>query len=202
MAEATGSVDGVVPYRPSWPQDFRQVADSIQPFLAGIPHRIEHVGSTSVPGLAAKPIIDLDIVVPDRSHVAPAIAALGEAGWIHEGNLGIEGREGFDMLPGLPRHHLYLVVDGTAPHRDHVDLRDYLRCHPAEAQRYASVKRELSPLLDTDRRLYTAGKDAVVEQMLQRARHAFLADGTATIRPITMDDAAVHLAGEDAELAE
>lgn len=215
-----GSPDNVVPHHPAWHEDFLKISGHLQPFLAGIPHRIEHVGSTSVPGLAAKPIIDLDVVVPAAGHVAPAIAALAHAGWVHEGNLGIEGREAFEVLPGLPRHHLYLVVEGSEPYRNHADLRDFLRSHPAEAQRYAAAKRELSPLLATDRRLYTEGKNSIVEELLALARRASgrglplpgrgafanpepfsVSDGTVVLRPLTMDDAAAHLAGEDSEFS-
>lgn len=214
------SPDSVVPHQPTWHEDFEQICARLRPCLPRVPHHIEHVGSTSVPGLDAKPVIDLDVVVPAASHVAPAIAALADAGWVHEGNLGIAGREAFEMLAGLPLHHLYLVVEGSQPHRNHVDFRDFLRSHPAEAQRYAAVKRELSPLLDTDRQSYTEGKNAIVEELLALARGASipalrvpnrgtfanhetfsLGDGTVVLRPLTMDDAAAHLAGEDSEFS-
>ncbi len=92
--------DSVVPHQPTWHEDCGQICGPLRPCLPRVPHHIERVGSTSVPGLDAKPVIDLDVVVPAANHVAPAIAALADAGCVHEGNLGIAGREAFEMLPG------------------------------------------------------------------------------------------------------
>jgi GrpB-like predicted nucleotidyltransferase (UPF0157 family) len=89
---------------------------------------------------------------------------------MHEGDLGIPGREAFSVLPGLPYHHLYVVVAGSQPHRDHIDLRDYLRTHPKEAERYAAVKQRLAYLLTTDRDEYVRQKSVVVEDLLARSR--------------------------------
>lgn len=150
--------NAVVPYARSWPADFRIIADALKPFLAEIPHNIEHVGSTSVPGLAAKPIIDLDVIVPAAKFIEPGMRALENAGYTHQGNLGITGREAFAVVPGLPYHHLYLVLAQTKPHSDHIVLRDYLRAHPAAAERYAAVKGGLSGLLSVDRERYQDGK--------------------------------------------
>lgn len=160
----------VVPYQSLWPRDFRSIAAQLRPVLAGIPHCIEHVGSTSVPGLAAKPIIDLDVVVPSAALVQDAIAALAAAGCVHQGDLGIAGQEAFEVLPGLPHHHLYVVVAGTLPHRNHIDFRDFLRSHPVEAARYAALKLELAHLLGTDRPQYGARKSTMVHDLLAQAR--------------------------------
>jgi GrpB-like predicted nucleotidyltransferase (UPF0157 family) len=161
----------VVPYDPQWPGWFDDIRAALTPYLAGIPHRIEHVGSTAVPGIAAKPIIDLDIVVPSPDLVPAAIAALVEAGYRHEGDYGIPGREAF----GLPAdtahyHHLYVVVEGNKAYVDHVDLRDHLRADAGDRERYAARKRELAHLLSTDRAAYVDGKSALISEMLARAR--------------------------------
>jgi GrpB-like predicted nucleotidyltransferase (UPF0157 family) len=130
----------------------------------------EHVGSTAVPGLDAKPIIDLDVVVPDRAAAAAAITALAAAGWQHQGDLGVKGREAF-LPPGdAIYHHLYLVVAGSQPHRDHIDLRDFLRTHPAHAARYGELKRRLAGLLTTDRPAYSEGKAEMISEFLRQAR--------------------------------
>lgn len=160
----------VEPYDNRWPDWFAELRDRVHASLAGIPHAIEHVGSTSVPGLDAKPIIDIDIVIPNGSLVTPAIHALAAAGWRHEGDGGIPGREAFFPPAGARYHHLYLVVAGSKPHRDHVDLRDYLRGHPAEAARYAALKRRLAPLLQTDRDAYLDGKADLIAELLSQAR--------------------------------
>lgn len=160
----------VEPYDPRWPSWFGVLRDRADAALAGIPHVTEHVGSTSVSGLDAKPIIDIDIVLPERSLVLPAIRALAAGGWRHQGDLGIPGREAFDPPEDARYHHLYVTVAGTKPHRDHVDLRDYLRTHPAEAARYAELKHRLAPLLKTDRAAYVDGKSGLINEMLRRAR--------------------------------
>lgn len=160
----------VVPYDTRWPEQFAALRCRVDAALTAIAHETIHVGSTAVPGLAAKPIIDLDVVVPERSLAAAAIAALAAAGWRHEGDLGVPGREAFEPVPDPAYHHLYLVVAGSPAHRDHLDLRDYLRAHPAECERYAALKQTLAPLLATDRDAYLTGKADLVAELLKRAR--------------------------------
>jgi GrpB-like predicted nucleotidyltransferase (UPF0157 family) len=160
----------VVQYDPQWPTLFEAVRARVDEALADVPHRTVHVGSTAVPGLDAKPIIDLDAVLPSPQCVEAAVLALGRAGWRHEGDLGVAGREAFASLPGLPYHHLYLVVAGSDAYADHVDLRDFLRSHPAHAARYAQRKHALAPLLQTDRDAYSAGKADLVAEFLREAR--------------------------------
>ena len=140
--------------------------------LTGLAHVTEHVGSTAVPGLAAKPIIDLDVVVPDDAAAGPAIGALEAAGWRHQGNLGINGREAFLPPDDAIYHHLYVVVADSQPHRDHIDLRDFLRAHPAPAGQYSDLKLRLAALLKTDRPAYSDGKAQMITELLRRARCA------------------------------
>lgn len=158
-------MSGVVDYDERWPVWFAAVRSALPPGLV-----VEHVGSTAVPGVAAKPIIDVDVVVASVDDVAPAVAALVAAGWQHEGDLGIPGREAFEPRADLPPHHLYVVVRDSAAHLDHVDLRDYLRTHPSDARRYGALKRELAPLLSEDREAYLAGKSDLVAELLAAAR--------------------------------
>ncbi len=158
-------MSAVVDYDDRWPRWFDTVRAALPPGLV-----IEHVGSTSVPGLAAKPIIDVDVVLASADEVESAISALAVAGWTHEGDLGIPGREAFEQRADLPAHHLYVVVRDSRPHRDHVDLRDYLRVHPAEAARYGALKRSLAPLLVEDREAYLAGKSNLIAELLAAAR--------------------------------
>lgn len=160
----------VVPYDPRWPEIFAELRGRADRALAGIAHVTEHVGSTSVPGLAAKPVIDMDVVLPDRAGVSAAISALEAGGWRHQGDQGIAGREAFQPPDDATYHHLYVVVAGSVPHRDHVDLRDYLRARPADAARYAELKRRLAPLLATDRPAYNDGKAGLISELLRLAR--------------------------------
>jgi GrpB-like predicted nucleotidyltransferase (UPF0157 family) len=160
----------VVPYDPAWPGLFGELRGRVDTALASVAHATEHVGSTAVPGLPAKPIIDIDVSVPDGADIGAAIGALAAAGWQHEGDLGIAGREAFIPPADVTYHHLYVVVSGGQPHRDHIDLRDYLRSHPADAARYGELKYRLAPLLKSDRAAYFAGKAELISDYLHRAR--------------------------------
>ena len=160
----------VEPYDRSWPTTYQRLADRISSALT-IMHRLEHVGSTAVPGLAAKPIIDIDIVVEAVSEVGTAIADLTALGYHHLGDLGIVEREAFDPPDGLPYHHLYVVLEGSLALRDHLDLRDFLRSHPAHAQRYGEEKLRLAPLLLTNREAYGSAKHPLVEELTALGRN-------------------------------
>lgn len=91
------------------------------------------------------------------------------AGWQPEGDLGIVGWEAFRPVPGEPYHHLYVVTADSQAHRDHLDLRDYLRSHPAAVARYAARKYQLAPLLATDRAAYVACKADLITELLALA---------------------------------
>ncbi len=155
----------MVDYDERWPVWFAAVRAALPSGLV-----VEHVGSTAVPGLAAKPIIDVDVVLASEDDLESTIAALADAGWRHEGDLGIPGREAFEPRADLPPHHLYVVVRDSAAHLDHVDLRNHLRAHPSDARRYGDLKRELAPLLSEDREAYLAGKSELIVQLLAAAR--------------------------------
>jgi GrpB-like predicted nucleotidyltransferase (UPF0157 family) len=130
---------------------------------------VQHVGSTAVVGLAAKPIIDVDVVVSAPDGVLQVMADLEAVGYRHIGDQGIAGREAFIAPEALPEHHLYVVVENSPPHRDHIDLRDYLREHPDQATRYADEKKR-AHLLVTDREAYVEGKSWLVRDLLAAAR--------------------------------
>jgi GrpB-like predicted nucleotidyltransferase (UPF0157 family) len=136
--------------------------------------RIDHVGSTSVPGLAAKPIIDMDIVVAGEDDVRPVIDRLHAIGYRWRGDLGVVGREAFRRPAddGLPDHHLYLVVENSRAHLDHWLLRDRLRQDPDARDRYAALKRRSVELADRDLDVYVAAKAGVVAELLTEARAA------------------------------
>jgi GrpB-like predicted nucleotidyltransferase (UPF0157 family) len=149
-----------------WPELFRELRDGLPPGLRMRVRSIEHIGSTAVPGLAAKPIIDIDVVVAEQADVAEAIAMLAAAGYPHKGNAGVPGREAFDQPPHLPEHHLYVCVEGAAPLVAHLRLRDHLRANPDTAREYAALKRELAAAYGDDRAGYTEAKTAFIEAVL------------------------------------
>ena len=162
----------VVDADPQWPEWFERLRAYLWPAVDQIALRIDHVGSTSVPGLAAKPIIDMDIVVADDSEVRPVIEALRPLGYAWVGDLGVEGRQAFETSghPELPPHHLYLVVENNKAHLDHVLLRDFLRTDAEACRRYAELKRANARLAQGDMDVYVAAKARFVADLLSRAR--------------------------------
>ncbi len=157
---------------PEWPKWFDQIDAYVAPFVAESVVRIDHVGSTSVPGLSAKPIIDIDVVVAHERQIKPAIDLIESAGYRWVGNLDVEGREAFEppTEPSLPAHHLYLVVLDNRAHSDHWLFRDALRSDDETRDRYGSLKRENALLALGDMDRYVALKAAFVAEILSRAR--------------------------------
>jgi GrpB-like predicted nucleotidyltransferase (UPF0157 family) len=159
----------VLEYDPEWPRRFEDLSARIWPAVAGVADRIEHVGSTSVPGLAAKPIIDMTIVVRQRADVPPAIDRLATLGYRHRGNLDIEDREAFEHPAGLPRHHLYVCLEGTIGIVNQLAVRDYLRADPDVARRYGELKQRLATQFPNDIESYVFGKTDFVLEVLRSA---------------------------------
>jgi GrpB-like predicted nucleotidyltransferase (UPF0157 family) len=159
----------VTEYDPEWPQRFEDLRARIWPAVVGVADRIEHVGSTSVPGLAAKPIIDMTIVVRQRADVPPAIDRLATLGYRHLGNLDIDDREAFEHPPGLPRHNLYLCPEGTIGVVNQLAVRDYLRANPDVARRYGELKQRLATQFPHDIESYVFGKTDFVLEVLRDA---------------------------------
>jgi GrpB-like predicted nucleotidyltransferase (UPF0157 family)/quercetin dioxygenase-like cupin family protein len=159
-------------YDPQWPGWFETLCRRVWPAVEDIALRIDHVGSTAVPGLAAKPIIDMDIVVATEDGVRPVIERLTASGFRWRGDLGIPGREAFNLLrdEGLPPHQLYLVVENNRAHADHVLLRDLLRQDGDARARYAALKRRNVELAAGDIDIYVAAKARLVAELLTRAR--------------------------------
>lgn len=161
----------IVEYDPRWPDCFAAIRDRIARALGGMVIAIEHVGSTSVPNLAAKPIIDMDVVVRAED-VPAAIEVLERHGYRHEGDLGIEAREAFRWPAEGPEHHLYVCPEGSAAFAQHIALRDYLRKHPDAACEYAELKRRLAEQYWDDRTKYQEAKADFVDCLYGAAKRA------------------------------
>jgi GrpB-like predicted nucleotidyltransferase (UPF0157 family) len=152
-------------YDARWAESFTALAARVKRALGDRVLRIEHVGSTAVTGLAAKPIIDLDVVVlPANMH--EAIQGLARLGYVYEGDLGIAGREAFRWPPGERRHHLYLLAEGAPELLRHLAFRDALRTDRDLRDEYATLKRSLAARYPHDRDAYSAGKSAFIERTL------------------------------------
>ena len=154
-------------YDAAWAQDFRQIEQELKEALGDLALRIEHVGSTSVKGLSAKPIIDLDIVIPDYSRFDAVVGALEKIGYIHEGDLGIPGREAFKYSgkEHLRRHHLYVCTETSEELKRHLAFRDYLRSHPEAVREYSRVKEEGAVLYPEDIDKYIEYKSPCIEKI-------------------------------------
>lgn len=157
-------------YKPEWPALFHQIAEPVQRALGELAVAVEHVGSTAVPGLAAKPVIDIDVVVRSAEEVPATVDRLRELGYVYQGDKGIPGREAFMWPPDAPRHHLYVVVQGSKPHLDHIRFRDVLRNHPNVAHEYAQLKRTLAEHHRDDRASYTDAKAEFIARILADER--------------------------------
>jgi GrpB-like predicted nucleotidyltransferase (UPF0157 family) len=168
----------IVPYNADWPSEFMALESVYVSALSGVAVRVEHVGSTSVPGLSAKPIIDIDVVIENRSILNEVIARLSALGYRHEGDLGIAGREAFspDGATDVPRdgtgrhwmtHHLYVCwADCPALHQ-HLRFRDWLRSNRDGAAAYGRLKANLAAAFPSDRERYTLEKTAFIEAALR-----------------------------------
>jgi GrpB-like predicted nucleotidyltransferase (UPF0157 family) len=157
----------VVDYQHDWPALFERLATPLRRAVAHLDAAtVEHVGSTAVPGLAAKPIVDIDVVLDSAADVPAAVEALRGLGYVYQGDKGIRGREAFMWPPEAPAHHVYVVVAGSAPHRNHVGFRDHLRTHPEDARRYAELKGELAAAHAGDVAAYAAGKQRFIDAIV------------------------------------
>lgn len=156
----------VLPYDEKWTQAFLDIKSDLDTALGDLAISIEHVGSTSVPGLAAKPIIDIDVVVR-KTNLELAIKALATIGYEHEGNGGIEGREMFKYSgkEHLMDHHLYVCPEDSRELKRHVLFRDYLRSHPDAVQAYSQIKKEAAELYPHDIDNYINHKGVVIEKI-------------------------------------
>lgn len=164
-----GSGVRLSPYDPLWPAMFEAEARRIEDACSGLVIRLEHIGGTSVPGMSAKPVIDILAGRPPQSRAADYITAIRQLGYEHKGALGVPGREYFRR--GSPRsHHLHLVSWSSTVWEGHLLFRDRLRADAAIARDYEAVKRELAMAHADDRRAYTDAKGPFIRAVIRDAR--------------------------------
>ncbi len=158
----------VVDYDPNWPAMFEREAELIMAAMGDDAVEIEHVGSTSVPGMCAKPIIDLLLAVESFAPVAEYERRLKSLGYHHHPHENDADR--LFLWKGIPRtHHLHIVEYATWEHQRHLIFRDYLRRHPSVAREYEKVKRDLTAAFPSNRPAYTRGKTAFIKNIMARA---------------------------------
>lgn len=164
----TGEFIRVVDYDPTWPQDYERWRRLIELALAGRFTRIEHVGSTSVPGLAAKPVVDVQVSVHElvaEDDYVPALEGLG---------LQLRSRDDFHRyfrpFPDRPRDvHVHVCASGSQWEREHLLFRDYLRANSEARLAYAHAKCEAAAIWADDRIAYTDAKSTVILTLLDAA---------------------------------
>lgn len=158
----------VVDYDASWSNQYEQEKQQILLDLGDTVTNIQHIGSTSVPGLAAKPVIDMLLGLKQIPPLPMQISSLEAIGYSYYGEFGIPGRHYFRK--GIPHTHQVhaVLTDGEFWER-HILFRDFLRNHPKAAQRYATLKRKLAQEFEYDRTSYTNNKTPLIEQLLVEA---------------------------------
>jgi GrpB-like predicted nucleotidyltransferase (UPF0157 family) len=161
----------VVPYDPRWPEKYQQEAERISAIFSQEMISICHIGSTAIPGMSAKPIIDIMPVVQDIDTVEAFNPAMIQLGYDPQGENGVPGRRYFVRGGDAHRtHHVHTYQPGNPEVNRHLDFRDYLIAHPDEAQQYASLKMELARQYPHNIDAYLAGKDAFIKKTILKAR--------------------------------
>ena len=157
----------VVPYDETWKLAFDKIKTELEQALGDLIIGIEHVGSTSVEGLSAKPCIDFDVIIKDYSVFEAVIERLAAIGYIHEGNLGIKDREAFRYSdkPHLQKHHLYVCPQDSEELHRHIVFRDFLRSTPAAVKQYSSIKETAAKLFPDDIDKYIEYKSPCIEEL-------------------------------------
>ena len=156
-------------WNPKWKDEFERIVYSLGEDVIYNSVKIEHVGSTSVEGLSAKPIIDLDIVIEnDKFEIIKRL--LNDKGYKHEGDLGIEGREAFSysVKEELMTHHLYVCPQDSKEFFKHITFRNFLKNNPDLAAEYSNVKEQAAVLYPDDIDKYMEFKSEIIEKIYKK----------------------------------
>lgn len=164
-------------YSTQWPNDFEILKAVFADRLNNLITDIQHVGSTSVVGMSAKPVIDIDLIIDDRKKLNPIITELSTLGYDYAGDIGIEDREAFrrrsDLTPvdgsqrKWPAHNLYVCLNGSIALQNHLALRDFLRDHPDQVIEYSTLKKRLVAENPFDIDLYVKNKTPFITGILR-----------------------------------
>lgn len=163
----------IVPYNPRWPALFEHEAALLRQTLDEVAVGIHHIGSTSVPGLVAKPIIDILLEVTQLDALDALTPAMQAIGYEARGEFGLPGRRYFPK-GGIDRtHQVHAYATGNASLARHLAFRDYLRAHPDTAQEYGELKQVVARACEGDLERYCEGKDACVKRIEALALAAY-----------------------------
>jgi GrpB-like predicted nucleotidyltransferase (UPF0157 family) len=161
----------VVPHDPRWRDAFEAEAGHVAAALGEHVVAVHHIGSTAIPNIYAKPIVDLLVEVRGIGEVDGRSAAMESLGYEVLGEYGIPGRRYFrkDTREGIRTHHVHAFEAGSAEAERHLAFRDYMIAHPVEAQRYSELKRRLAEEHTQNMDGYIEGKDDFIKEMDERA---------------------------------
>ena len=157
----------VLEYSSSWHIEFENIKSEILDALGDLAVTIEHIGSTSVVGMSAKPCIDIDVVIKDYSVFDAVTLKLAKIGYLHEGDLGIKDREAFryENKMHLMNHHLYVCPQDSQELHRHIVFRDFLRSNPDAAKKYSAVKEAAARLFPNDIDKYIEYKSPCIKEL-------------------------------------
>ena len=161
----------LLPHDEHWHRLFAEEEARIFEAIGDFVLAIEHIGSTSICGIAAKPVLDIAVSINDRTSGEKCVAPLEELGYTYRGENGIAGR--FYFVKGAPQartHHLHMLLADSAELKNHLAFRDHLRQNPEEAARYDRLKKHLAERFPRDRDAYLDGKTEFIERILKTAR--------------------------------
>ncbi len=171
MKKTIGLTSGTVklsPYSALWRTRYRTEKYRLRRYTTGLTYQIEHIGSTAIQGLDAKPIIDMAIMAPSLKRLSFWIKRLEIAGYTYKGEYGLPGRHFFTRHDPVT-HHLHLVAKGSDHWNRWILFRDYLQTHPLEAVRYNKLKKALARKYAHNREAYTRAKTPLINQLLAKA---------------------------------
>ena len=157
----------VLPYDEAWKTAFEEIKNEIEAAIGDLILGVEHVGSTSVVGLSAKPCIDIDVIIKDYSVFDEVVSKLGAVGYIHEGDLGIKDRKAFKYTakPHLMMHHLYVCPQYSEELYRHITFRDFLCKNPQAVKRYSQVKETAAKLFPNSIDQYIEYKSPCIDEL-------------------------------------
>ena len=191
----------VLPYDEAWASEFEKIKSEIEGALGDLVLAVEHVGSTSVKGLSAKPCIDIDVVIRDYSVFDDVVQRLNAIGYIHEGDFGIAGREAFKYSdkPHLMMHHLYVCPKDSEELRRHITFRDFLRNDAEASKKYGSVKEIAAKLYPNNIDKYIEYKSPCIKELYGQCGLRSIARGKMTneeILKIAIEQSAADLCAD------
>lgn len=157
----------VLPYDKAWKSAFEAIKQEIECAIGDLILGIEHVGSTSVEGMSAKPCIDIDVIIKDYSVFDKVVGKLESIGYTHEGDLGIKDREAFKYTnkPHLMKHHLYVCPQFSEELHRHITFRNFLRDNTDAVKKYSRVKETAAKLFPNDIDKYIEYKSPCIEEL-------------------------------------